>query len=133
MTYDPTKKRHNVDYQGNKRGVKPEIADHLEPFKWKKGQSGNPSGRTKGTPSLVDELKKWLRRHPEDAEKIIAALIKEGTKGNITATREMLDRVDGKVVETHKLETDLPVQVIFVPAKEELKGGETATNSPQKE
>lgn len=120
MAYDPEAKRHNVDYQGNKHEQPSKQADHLEEFKWKKGQSGNPSGRKKGSVSLVESLKKHLARHPEDVERIIAMLVKQGMIGNMTATKEMLERIDGRVVETHKLEGDIPIKVVFVPAQEAI-------------
>ena len=98
----------------------PSRAEHLEKFQWKKGQSGNPEGRPTGGISLVERLKAYLRRNPGEAEAIIVALVKEGRLGNIIATKELLDRIDGKVVETHKIEGEMPIKILFVPAQQLL-------------
>ena len=95
---------------------------HLEQYKWKKGQSGNPDGRPTGSISLVESLKAYLRRNPQKLEEIVIALVKEGRLGNIVATKEMLDRIDGKVAERHKIEGELPIKLIFVPAQRLLEG-----------
>ena len=89
------------------------------------GQSGNPMawgcGRKPGAISLVNRLRNYLNAHPEEAEAIIVGLIKEGKLGNVVATREIFERIDGKVVETHKIEGELPIRLIFVPAQVALE------------
>lgn len=114
----------NVSYKNRYKKKNPNRAAHLEQYKWKKGQSGNPDGRPTGSISLVEQLKVYLRRHPDDVEAIVAALIKAGKLGNIVATKEMLDRIDGKVAETHKIEGEIPITLQFVPAQEVLKKAE---------
>lgn len=39
---------------------------HLRPWQFKPGQSGNPGGRPKGTISLKEYAKKYLRELPEE-------------------------------------------------------------------
>ena len=96
-------------------------ADRLKKFQWKPGQSGNPAGRgTKGDVSLVEALKKYLRQHPEEADAIIIALIKQGKVGNVVATKEMKEWTDGKATEKHQIEGELPITIVFVPAPEHL-------------
>ena len=73
-----------------------------------------PIDRT--APSLVNRLKAHLRRNPGDMQEIVLALIKEGRLGNMVAIKEIADRVDGKVTETHKVEGDFPVLIQFLPA-----------------
>jgi len=106
-----------VRYKNRYKKKAPSRGEHLAPFKWKKGQSGNPEGRPTGVISLTETLKKMLRRNPEALEDIVTALIEEGRLGNMVATKEMLDRVDGKVAETHRIEGELPVRIEFVPAQ----------------
>jgi len=106
-----------VRYKDHYRKKSPSRGDHLKQYQWKPGESGNKDGRPTGQISLVEELKKYLRRHPEDAQAVIEALIKQGKIGNIVATKEMLDRIDGKVAERHKLEADIPIQLNFMPAQ----------------
>ena len=110
-----------VKYQGRYKKKAPQRADHLEPHRWKPGESGNKTGRPRGVISLVEELKKYLRRNPEDVASIIEALVKQGKIGNMTATKEMLERIDGKVVEKHELAGELPIFLQFVPASQVLE------------
>ena len=111
---------HYVNYKGRYKKKAPSRADHLKPYRWKKGQSGNPEGRPTGSISIVERLKAYLRRHPEEIEAIVLALVKEGRLGNLAATKEMLDRIDGKVVDTHKIEGEVPITIQFVPAEQIL-------------
>ncbi len=91
---------------------------------WKKGESGNPNGRPPGTVSLVERLKVYLRSHPEEVEEVVTALVNQGKRGNIVAMKELLDRIDGKVAETHKIEAEIPIRLVFRPAQELLGMGE---------
>ncbi len=103
--------------EGDKRGHR------LEKFWWKPGESGNPSGKPKEAVSLTGMLNKKLREHPEDAEAIVNALIMLGKNPNLTqlaAIDKIFDRVDGKVAETHKIEGELPMRIVFMPAAQVL-------------
>ena len=79
---------------------------------WQPGQSGNPGGRQKDI--LTPLLREFLNADNE-AEKI--AVVKEligiaktkGMRGQVAALREIFDRIDGKVPETHKIESDVPI------------------------
>jgi Family of unknown function (DUF5681) len=83
--------------------------------RWKKGTSGNPRGRPKKKDSLTqllrDEIKKIC---PADREKrtwkqlIIFATLQLAMKGNATALKEIWERLDGKVLQTEKLELGGP-------------------------
>ena len=66
---------------------------------FKKGQSGNPSGRTKGTVDPVAELNRQLKAKPQRLAAIIDALITEAESGNIKAIEVILDRLNGKVAQ----------------------------------
>lgn len=46
-------------------------ASHLKPYHWKKGQSGNPEGKKKGTISILAKIKDYLREHPEKMEQLV--------------------------------------------------------------
>ena len=119
-----------VKYKDYYKKKNPNRSTHLEKYKWKPGQSGNPEGRPTGSISLTETLKAMLRRNPEALEEIVIALINEGRMGNMVATKEMLDRVDGKVAETHKIEGELPVKLLFVPATELLSSAQTNEEEP---
>ena len=83
---------------------------------WKPGQTGNPGGRPRGALSLVDTLKQYLNDHPQERVNIIESLIKQAKLGNNQSIKEILDRIDGKVAETHRIEGELPIKIVFVPA-----------------
>ncbi len=63
--------------------------------RYQKGQSGNPSGKSKLKP-LTDRLRMILSEHPERAQKIAEALISEAENGNLQATNIVLERLEGK-------------------------------------
>ena len=114
-----------VRYKDHYKTKSPQRAEHLKEFWWKPGESGNPHGRGHNTISIVEQLKAYLRRHPEAIEEIVVALVKEGKLGNLVATKEMLDRIDGKVVEKHQIEGELPIKILFVPAQQVLASKES--------
>lgn len=84
--------------------------------KFMPGVSGNPGGTPKGTFSLQAKLRRYLEEHPSEADDIIKAMAKQGKLGNMVATKEMMDRIDGKVPETHRIEGELPIRLVFMPA-----------------
>jgi ribosomal protein L17 len=74
-----------------------------EPYRWKPGQSGNPGGRPRRKP-LTEALELLLQETDPRTKKqnlvlIIEALVKKAKKGDTTAIRETLDRVEGKTVQ----------------------------------
>ena len=88
------------------------------------GQSGNPNGSPKKPQSvsmllreLIENnpekvLKKWQKMpcYPTGAMLIAKALFTKMGKGDITAIREGLDRVEGKVKDTHEISGVLSVK-----------------------
>lgn len=110
-------------------------AEHLKPYQFKPGQSGNPAGRPPEAPAAlknytkkeiaevlcrmmkmtVDELVRFSK-HPEATalEVIISSVIRECMKkGDFWALDKMLERVIGKV-----------------PLKQELTGADGAPFQP---
>lgn len=79
--------------------------------RWKKGVSGNPSGRPKKQDSLTNLLKDEIGQIcPADREKrtwkqlIVRATLQLAMKGNATAPKEVWERLDGKTLQTEKLQ-----------------------------
>lgn len=76
---------------------------------WKKGQSGNPNGRPKGTLSVVEAIRSKLKECPEGQNKtylelLIARYFKKAIQdGDTRLITDIIDRVDGKP--TQKIET----------------------------
>ena len=87
------------------------------------GQIGNNNaGKNK---LFGDQLKRHLVQNPEKLEKIVVKLIDDAMDGNIAAAKEVMDRVDGKAVQSNTFETEdgKPIvpgfQLVFVePPKE---------------
>lgn len=83
--------------------------------RWKKGTSGNPRGRPKKqdclTQLLRDEIEKIC---PADREKrkwkelIVRATLQLAMKGNAAALKEVWERIDGKVLQTEKVQLGGP-------------------------
>ena len=80
--------------------------------RWKPGQSGNPKGRPKKTVYLSEMLKEQLDEVPETIDGkqntktwrdlICESILRAAVKGNQPAiTKELLDRIEGKVTEKH--------------------------------
>ena len=68
---------------------------------WKKGQSGNPSGKPK-LPALEEILTKTLGTVDEktgltEAENVVLAMIKQARKGDVRAAEFLADRAYGKL------------------------------------
>ena len=96
--------------------------NHILPYKYKKGQSGNPKGRPKGSGSvhLTSILSKYLKEklYIEDellcdsktgkkvlkrvtaAEVIILRLIKHAICGDMRAINLIFDRIEGKLLDS---------------------------------
>jgi hypothetical protein len=66
---------------------------------WKPGQSGNPSGRPKGSLSLTSILRKELHEgNKRRARELVRALLDKAADGHFQHLHEVIDRIDGPVV-----------------------------------
>ena len=74
----------------------------LKKYQFKKGQSGNPGGRPKGTVSIEAELRKRLA-DGEDGENIVQALVtqalKQALRGDYKFFNLILERIDGRIAD----------------------------------
>lgn len=90
--------------------------ENIEPHKFKKGESGNPAGRPKGTRNRATIVKEWLEvqqyiTNPITGEKerleqqdiITLALIKEAREGNVRAWEALMDSAHGKIAQVTEL------------------------------
>jgi len=80
------------------------------------GESGNPGGRPMAT--ITKLLFDLLSANESEEMKAIAKELlvigkTTGTRGQIAALREIFDRIDGKVPDTHKIESDVPINIIY--------------------
>jgi hypothetical protein len=94
----------------------PEQPNHGRPLppaakRWKKGTSGNPRGRPKKQDCLTNLLREEIQKTcPADREKrtwkelVVRATLQLAMKGNATALKEVWERMDGKVLQTERLQ-----------------------------
>lgn len=93
-----------------------------EDTQFKAGQSGNPSGRPKGSKNRSTLLRKWMEtestfKHPETKRTVVGTvedrmalgLITRAMKGDPAAFREAFDSVYGKVVDRRQDESVVKV------------------------
>lgn len=73
--------------------------DKIAPFKWKKGQSGNPNGRPKKLPAMKDLMNLMLGAEKDgksDAESILEVIKSRAKKGDIKAAEFLFHYAYGK-------------------------------------
>ncbi len=84
------------------------------------GVSGNPHGSPGKAISLRYHLKNHLAENPGDVDALIKSLVVLGKSKGINqlgAIKEAFDQVDGKPIETRRIDADVSVFVEFVPAR----------------
>lgn len=65
-----------------------------KPWLFKKGQSGNPAGRPKGSVSIVTKIKQIFESDPEYFEQYVAEILKDPRM-----RKEVMEQLDGKPVQ----------------------------------
>ena len=67
-----------------------------QPFHpWRKGQSGNPTGKRKGTVSLAAAVKRLLIAEPHLVDQVARTLVDGAIAGDVSMARLLFERVDG--------------------------------------
>jgi len=95
--------------------------------RWKPGQSGNPKGRPKGIKYMSELLREQLDQVPDTIDGkpntktwrdlICESILRAAVKGNQPAiTKELLDRIEGKVKDTHQIETG-DISIVYKQVK----------------
>lgn len=106
------------------RPEKGKVPEHLKPFQWKKGQSGNPKGRPRGRilsesylrllntdlggkgdidARIEEVVKVMIKDGAKIADFVALAQIKEALDGKTHAASEIADRVEGKPKQTQEI------------------------------
>lgn len=99
---------------------------------WKKGQSGNPKGRAKGTRNRKTIVREWLeliqletnpitgkKEKLSQADMITAAQIKKALTGDTNAFKELMDSGFGKNEDRLEVKTD-PLKSVFDEVDEQI-------------
>ena len=96
--------------------------DHLKEHQFKKGQSGNPNGRPKGTRSIPDML---LKIGAEEVTKdgqfnkqevVLRRVFEYALEGKSWAVEFIADRTEGKV--RQELQVGMLPDVVFTPIED---------------
>ena len=96
--------------------------DHLKDHQFKKGQSGNPNGRPKGTRSIPDMLMKIGREEGtkdgqySKLEVVLRRVFEYALEGKSWAVEFIADRTEGKV--RQELQVGMMPEVIFTPIED---------------
>ena len=97
-------------------------APQLDPYKFKPGESGNPSGRPKKKP--ITEMYERILSRPENIEALELAVNKALSRGQMAMVlqlREMTDRIEGKV--TQPIQADITVNLSDAIAQARKRAG----------
>jgi hypothetical protein len=87
----------------------PNLAEEGKPYRWKKGESGNPSGRPKSkliSDAYRQRLGDMVPNDPQErtwAELIAEGQIRAAAKGKTPAAAEICDRTEGRSRQTVEL------------------------------
>jgi hypothetical protein len=103
----------------NKHVFNPEKpAEHLKPYWWQPGKSGNPNGRPKKL--ITEATREWLAKVDEttgltNAQMVARAQGEQALKGETPAYNAIADRTEGKVPQPLSGDVDgEPIRVEFV-------------------
>jgi Family of unknown function (DUF5681) len=105
----------------------PSIAEDGKAHRWKKGQSGNPSGRPKSktlSDAYRNKLEEPVPNDPEGrtwAELIAEAQVRDAVRGNVQAAREIADRTEGRARQAIEFEDKTISQAFERMTTEELE------------
>ena len=69
--------------------------ERVASYRWKKGVSGNPAGRRKGSVSLAAALQRLLKKEPQKLESVARTLVDAAIAGDVSAARLLFERLDG--------------------------------------
>jgi len=96
-----------------------------EDTQWKPGQSGNPSGRPKGSVSIVALYHRLLREDPSRAERIVNRVLDMAEGGDmlaLQAVKEITSRIDGAVPKQVNVTGDLHAKLVRLEGDDDDSG-----------
>lgn len=84
---------------------------------WPKGTSGNPKGRP---PSIMTALRRKLREDPTILDSLADALLDPAQDQSFPHLKEVLERLDGKVADRHRVEYEGDLKRLLLIVAEEV-------------
>lgn len=119
-----TKENSNTDKQSEKQSIidkNKAKTEHLKPFQWKKGESGNPEGKKVGTKDYrtiyreaIIQIAEKNKTTPEQVEIDLAkAGILNAMKGRFLFYQDTQDRVHGKPHQTVEKKISGEIKTVF--------------------
>jgi hypothetical protein len=92
-------------------------AAHLKAHRWEKGRSGNPGGRPKGKSitAALRELSLTEHNGKTLVQLLAERLYKDALSGKFPQAKEIIERLDGKVADHHKVEATSEQTVYVCP------------------
>lgn len=80
-----------------------DIPEHLKRYMFKPGESGNPSGRPKGTFSIRRMIAEKMQNDPEEAKEFIELIYRRAKEDNDSKEfkyiETIIESIDGKVTQ----------------------------------
>ena len=80
--------------------------------RWKKGESGNPNGRRNSFTDILNSLGETKVEQKERRERIMLKLYAMAEKGDLNAIKFIVERIEGKAIETIKTQELEPIKIL---------------------
>ena len=99
-----------TDNNRNKKGQF--TKGNTEGNRWKKGDSGNPNGRRNSFTDILNSLGETKVEQKERRERIMLKLYAMAEKGDLNAIKFIVERIEGKAIETIKTQELEPIKIL---------------------
>ncbi len=99
-----------TDNNRNKKGQF--TKGNTEGNRWKKGESGNPNGRRNSFTDILNSLGETKVEQKERRERIMLKLYAMAEKGDLNAIKFIVERIEGKAIETIKTQELEPIKIL---------------------
>ena len=102
-----------------KKQPKRNPAEHLKPYQWKEGQSGNPAGKPEGSLSITAAIKRRLKELSPDQKRtaldwLADNIIQDALEHNNAMRKLIWNYVDGMPKQSLEVMGELPFQIIEI-------------------